>query len=126
MTFKYFLFASLLIFSLVSCEKESQSQTKQSEITKPSLAEGQKLFAKKCTSCHGRGAKGTDQGPPLIHKIYESSHHGDSSFFRAAEKGVAAHHWQFGDMPPVKDISKSDMVVIVNYVRNEQRKAGIH
>ena len=124
--YKTLLFLIFLVFFLISCNRGSQSPNEHGEITKHSLSNGPKLFAKKCASCHGRGAKGTDQGPPLIHKIYESSHHGDVSFFRAAEKGVRAHHWQFGDMPPIKDISKSDMTVIINYVRYEQGKAGIH
>lgn len=123
--YRLFLLLNLLVFSLISCDKGSQSSSGQAELSKPSLTSGQKLFAKNCASCHGRGGKGTEQGPPLIHKIYEPSHHGDIAFFRAAEKGVRAHHWQFGDMPLIKGISKSDMTTIVNYVRNEQRKSGI-
>ncbi len=52
--------------------------------------------------------------------------HGWRTFYRAVEKGVRAHHWQFGDLPPIKNIPRSDLAKIINYVRHEQRKAGIH
>ena len=42
---------------------------------------GKKLYvAEQCATCHGADLKGSDkgsnQGPPLLHKIYEPSHHG--------------------------------------------------
>jgi len=116
-----------VVFALANCNKNPNTEN----IAKPKndvtsdLINGQKLFTKNCAKCHGRGGKGSDQGPPLVHKIYEPSHHGDLSFYRAVESGVRAHHWQFGDMPPLKEVSKSDMSVIIHYVRHEQRKAGI-
>jgi cytochrome c len=87
--------------------------------------EGQKLFARNCMQCHGRNGKGTDQGPPLVHKIYEPSHHNDMSFHRAAMQGVRAHHWQFGNMPKIEGMTEEHMTHIIAYVRKEQRKAGI-
>ena len=86
------------------------------------LAEqGQVLFNANCAACHGRNGAGTQQGPPLVHKIYEPSHHSDLSFQRAAKFGVRAHHWPFGDMPPVPDVTESHMVRIIAYVRELQR-----
>ncbi len=40
-------------------------------------ARGRDVFNARCASCHGRDAKGGRGGPPLIHRIYEPSHHGD-------------------------------------------------
>jgi hypothetical protein len=66
-----------------------------------SMGLGQSLYREKCGSCHGTWGDGSDKGPPLMHKLYVPSHHGDKSFYRAAMQGVQAHHWPFGDMPPV-------------------------
>ena len=57
------------------------------------LAKGRTLFLQNCMQCHGRGAKGTDKGPPLVHRYYEPNHHGDIAFYLAVERGVGQHHW---------------------------------
>lgn len=90
------------------------------------LLPGEVLFDLKCASCHGAKATGTQQGPPLVHQIYEPGHHGDPAFFRAVEMGVRAHHWGFGAMPPVEGVSRADVSLIVNYVRWLQRQGGIN
>ncbi len=90
------------------------------------LGLGQSLFEENCGSCHGTWGHGTDQGPPLMHKLYVPSHHGDESFNRAALRGVRAHHWQFGDMPPVPGISKRTLDRIVPYIRWLQRKNEVY
>jgi mono/diheme cytochrome c family protein len=89
------------------------------------FAEGEVAFQANCASCHGERALGSDQGPPLVHIIYEPSHHADIAFFMAADRGVRAHHWQFGDMPPVPTVSNEQMTAIVAYVRYLQRQVGI-
>lgn len=91
----------------------------------PNPVVGKKLFAKNCASCHGVDLKGTKQGPPLLHPIYVSSHHGDVAFQLAAKNGSRAHHWQFGDMAPVPGVSPDDVAHITAYVRWQQRLAGI-
>lgn len=78
-----------------------------------------------CSECHGTQGSGTDKGPSFINRIYEPSHHGDESFFRAARLGVRAHHWSFGDMPAIKEISDEELSRVVAYVRWLQRGAGI-
>lgn len=93
--------------------------------TPVSLAEGERLFNANCARCHGPRASGTDQGPPLVHLVYEPNHHGDAAFQRAAALGVRAHHWTFGDMPPVPGVSEAEVAAIVSYVRWLQREAGI-
>ncbi len=86
---------------------------------------GQIAFQENCASCHGRKGAGTDQGPPLIHKIYEPSHHADFAFQRAARFGVQAHHWRFGDMPPVEGVTDKQVEWITRYIREVQRANGI-
>ena len=86
---------------------------------------GADLFATHCAACHGDGALGSDQGPPLIHRIYEPSHHSDLAFYRAVALGVHQHHWEFGEMPPVAGVSGEDTAHIIAWIRQEQRAAGI-
>jgi mono/diheme cytochrome c family protein len=88
-------------------------------------ARGADLFDAHCASCHGTGALGSDQGPPLIHRIYEPSHHSDLAFYRAVALGVHQHHWEFGAMPPVAGVSGEDAAHIIAWIRREQRAAGI-
>ncbi len=92
-----------------------------------SALEGEMLFNTNCAACHGPNAAGQDGvAPPLVHKIYEPGHHADGSFYLAAARGVRAHHWPFGDMPPVPDVSEQDVTKIIAYVRTLQRENGIY
>ena len=86
---------------------------------------GQAAFAENCASCHGADAGGTEAGPPLVHRIYEPSHHADLAFLLAARNGVRAHHWRFGDMPPVEGVPERQVEQIVAFVREVQRANGI-
>ena len=88
---------------------------------------GQLAYQAKCAACHGVNAAGQDGvAPPLVHIIYEPSHHGDDSFQRAAATGVRAHHWPFGDMPPVEGVTRGDVTMIIAYIRELQRANGIN
>jgi cytochrome c len=87
--------------------------------------QGEELFKANCAVCHGKNAAGTPNGPPLVHKIYEPSHHSNLSFQRAAKLGVRAHHWPFGNMPPVPDVTDMEVERVVAYVRELQRANGI-
>ena len=87
---------------------------------------GERLFNAKCVACHGETGVGVEgSGPPLVHKIYEPSHHADEAFQRAVQQGVRAHHWGFGDMPPVEGLTRGDVKMIVTYIREIQRENGI-
>ncbi len=91
------------------------------------LAEtGKKNFDANCAQCHGENGSGSDQGPPLIHNIYNPGHHADAAFYMAAKRGVNRHHWSFGDMPPQPQVKEKEMKVIVQYVREVQRANGIY
>lgn len=108
-----------------------QSGTAMAKVLVPELSatarEGEALFTRSCADCHGVDAAGRDGiAPPLVHKIYEPSHHADASFHLAARNGVRAHHWQFGNMPAVEGIGEPDIAKIIVYVRELQRANGIH
>lgn len=88
---------------------------------------GLTAFTAKCADCHGvNGAGRAGIAPPLVHKIYEPSHHGDIAFELAVRNGVRAHHWPFGNMPPVEGLTGADIGAIVAYVRVIQRENGIN
>ena len=88
---------------------------------------GKRAFDAKCASCHGENAAGQNGvAPPLVYKIYEPSHHSDESFQIAAQRGVRAHHWKFGNMPPVPGLTRADVQYITVYVRELQRENGIN
>jgi mono/diheme cytochrome c family protein len=89
-------------------------------------SEGERFFNDYCAACHGRNAAGQEGiAPPLIHRIYEPSHHSDGSFFLAVRQGVRAHHWPFGNMPPVEGLTDRQVEQIVAYIRVLQRTNGI-
>jgi len=107
-----------------------QAQSVMVDVTVPELSapeqKGAVLFAQNCATCHGENAAGKDGvGPPLVHIIYEPSHHGDGSFYVAARLGVRAHHWSFGNMPAQPQITDEDVTKIVAYIRALQRANGI-
>lgn len=108
----------------------SSSSGAHLDVTVPQLSadadRGARVFAANCAACHGENAAGSDQGPPLVHKIYETSHHGDQSFLAAVRNGVRRHHWQYGDMPPQPGVSNRQVAQIVTYVRELQRANGIN
>ena len=100
------------------------------QVTVPTLTKAQKrgeqAFEANCATCHGANAAGqAGVAPPLIHKIYEPSHHDDVAIARAAVLGVRAHHWPFGDMPPVERVTEDEILAIIAYLRAVQRANGI-
>jgi mono/diheme cytochrome c family protein len=121
------LVASLAGLSLLwACERRPAARVDFDPGPVPSeLAEGERLFDRNCGRCHGARATGTENGPPLVHIVYEPNHHADIAFQRAVSFGVAAHHWRFGNMPPVPGLDEEAIARITAYVRWLQRKAGI-
>jgi len=88
---------------------------------------GNRAYDAVCAACHGVNAQGQEGvAPPLVLRIYEPNHHSDMAFVLAAQNGVRAHHWKFGDMPPVEGVTKADVLNIVVYVRALQRENGIN
>ena len=88
---------------------------------------GKTAFEAACASCHGVNAVGQlEVAPPLVHVIYEPSHHGNEAFQLAVANGVRGHHWPFGNMPPVDGFTRGDVQMIVAYIRELQRANGIN
>lgn len=100
------------------------SRIKLPEMT-PQLNLGKMLYDAKCATCHGANAAGTDKGPTFLHRVYHPGHHGDGAFFLAPKRGVRAHHWPFGDMPPVEGVTDPQIEKILHYVRTLQKTNGI-
>ncbi|MDF1610335.1 cytochrome c [Hoeflea sp. YIM 152468] len=122
---------AVFIFRSLQTPETAPSGAALANVVVPDLSaqarDGEILFNRSCASCHGIDAAGQDGiAPPLVHKIYEPSHHGDAAFHLAAKNGVRAHHWQFGHMPPVEGITDPELDLIVLYVRELQRANGIH
>ncbi len=110
---------------------DTQAALPEDQVILPELsaeaAMGRTAFGAACASCHGVNAAGTDSGPPLIHSLYRAGHHPDQSFVNAARQGVRAHHWRFGDMPPVQiALSDAELASIVSYVREMQQANGVN
>lgn len=118
---------SLLVALIVSpaCSQGESSPKASSGVVPADVQAGEAKFKANCSACHGVGGVGTNQGPPLVHKIYEPNHHGDAAFQRAAANGVKAHHWEFGNMPKIDAVTPDDVEQIIKYVRWLQKQAGI-
>lgn len=87
---------------------------------------GAQIFDTHCAICHGVNGEGRDGiGPPLVHIIYETSHHADGAFYAAVQLGVRQHHWSFGDMPRQPQVSEPEITQIIAYIRALQRANGI-
>lgn len=96
------------------------------ETLSPDAQIGQRAFNVVCAECHGQNAAGQNGvAPPLVFRTYEPSHHADESFQRAVQYGVRAHHWNFGNMPPIEGLTRADVQYITRYVRELQRANGI-
>ena len=87
--------------------------------------DGRATFARSCARCHGQDAGGGPGGPPLVHPVYRPAHHADVAFTLAVRRGVVAHHWNAGDMPPLPDVADREIEALVRYVRELQRANGI-
>ena len=85
---------------------------------------GGELYAVHCAECHGSDLRGTDKGPSHLSIVYEPNHHADGAFVFAIQGGSRAHHWSFGDMPPIEGLSSADVDSIIAFVRETQRLEG--
>src|SRR3546814_1675626 len=71
----------------------------------PMAEQGKTAFDANCASCHGPNGSGRDGlAPPLIHKIYEPSHHSDMAFALAIRQGVRAPLCRFRTMSPPQGV----------------------
>ena len=129
------ILAITLVMFTIGCESKHNDATAEPITTQISSSntaipaefqKGETSFNSNCMVCHGVGGTGTDKGPTFLDRIYHPNHHGDQAFYRAAMQGVRAHHWEFGNMPPVEGMIRDIMVDIISYIRWLQREAGIY
>ncbi len=88
------------------------------------VALGSELYQGTCAACHGADLRGTAAGPSFLSIVYEPGHHADAAFVLAVRNGVRAHHWPFGDMPPVEGLRDDDIAAITAFVRERQQIEG--
>lgn len=86
--------------------------------------DGAALYRQTCASCHGEDLRGTNRGPSHLSEVYEPGHHPDESFRAAIARGAPAHHWDFGDMPPVEGLDDDEIEAVIAYVREQQEAEG--
>ena len=101
---------AVMVAALAACESNATNQdaAKPAGGTTPAeMQVGEAKFTATCAACHG-------------------NHHADMAFQRAAENGVRAHHWEFGNMPKIEGVTSGDVEHIIRYVRWLQREAGIY
>lgn len=112
-----------------SLSDHGHPQAQRRPVAVPALSQtaraGAQAFALHCGGCHGADAGGAAGGPALVDPIYRSAHHADASFLLAVRRGVPAHHWRFGNMPPVPAVPADDLASIIRYVREVQKANGI-
>jgi mono/diheme cytochrome c family protein len=119
----------MLLMGLLAIGTAAGADDSSIDIVVPELSAaglaGEAAFGEHCAACHGTTAGGSGKGPPLVHPIYVSSHHGDMAFVLAARQGARAHHWNFGDMPPVPDVTDQELADLIVYVRELQHANGL-
>ena len=113
------------MLAVIACDSSQPKSAVGGAAVPAELQPGEAKFLAYCSACHGPQGGGTQQGPPLVHKIYEPNHHGDAAFQRAAAFGVKAHHWEFGNMPKIDGVTSGDVEQITGYIRWLQHQAGI-
>lgn len=114
--------AAVALILIASCGATS---TTISVLPAGDAGRGADLFLATCAACHGADGLGTDMGPPLVDPTYRPGHHSDAAFLLAVRRGVQPHHWSFGSMPQIPDVSDQDIADIVAHVRGLQTAAGI-
>lgn len=121
------LLAGWLVLAACGSDDQPASRDAAPDISSQSpglIGDGEALYQANCAECHGSDLRGTDKGPSHLSVVYEPNHHGDAAFFLAVQRGSIAHHWDFGDMPPVEGLTEEDVTAIVAYVREQQQISG--
>lgn len=111
-----------LALALAACGGDDSSATSLETI--PAGADGAIVYQARCASCHGEDLRGTDKGPSQLSIVYEPNHHSDESYRLAIRNGVGQHHWGFGNMPAVEDITDEQIELVIDYIRSQQQTLG--
>ena len=108
--------------ALASCGGDDTNTT--AVIPLAADADGATAYEARCASCHGTDLRGTDTGPSQLSIVYEPNHHGDEGYRSAIRNGAPQHHWDFGDMPAISDITDEQIEAVIAYIRGEQQRLG--
>jgi mono/diheme cytochrome c family protein len=107
---------------LLACgQSDSASTTVPLDVDE---TDGATIYQARCAACHGDDLRGTDKGPTQLSIVYEPNHHSDDSYRSAIRNGAAEHHFNFGDMEPVADITDEQIESVIAYVRAQQALLG--
>lgn len=108
------------VLLLAGCSGNGSSDTGP----RPAGETGAALYEQSCASCHGEDLRGTNRGPSQLSQVYAPDHHPDAAYRSAIADGAAAHHWNFGDMPPVNGLSSGEVELVIAYIRQQQQERG--
>jgi len=121
-------FALIILLSLVlaACGGADTDTDTEAAVVLPLAADadGAAIYAARCASCHGADLRGTDKGPSQLSIVYEPNHHGDNAYRSAVLTGAPQHHWPFGDMPVIPEITDEQVEAVIVYIRGEQQRLG--
>ncbi|NNE97222.1 MAG: cytochrome c [Acidimicrobiales bacterium] len=111
-----------LTLSVAACSSDDPAAVPVAPLA--SDADGAAVYQARCASCHGEDLRGTDRGPSQLSIVYEPNHHGDNAYRFAIRNGASQHHWNFGNMPVIEDITDDQIERVIAYIRDEQERLG--
>ena len=111
-----------LTISLAGCASDDEAAAPIAPLAEN--ADGETVYQARCASCHGEDLRGTDKGPSQLSIVYEPNHHGDDAYRFAIRYGASQHHWNFGNMPVVEDITDEQIERVIAFIRAEQERLG--
>jgi mono/diheme cytochrome c family protein len=114
----------IVILGIAACTPANSDGSEVPEQDPVLVAAGEPLYAANCASCHGEDLRGTERGPSHLSNLYRPGHHADGAFLLAVKIGSTQHHWSFGPMPPIADLTDEDVAAITAFVRENQRTEG--
>ncbi len=119
-----------VILRLQAGGKAVAARFAQEALVKPALSPeteaGKAAFERVCAQCHGATLRGSDKGPPLLHRLYApGSGHGDSAILAAMANGALAHMWKFGEMPKPEGLAVGEDRRVLAYIRAMQTANGL-
>ena len=124
--------SAVFVFSIVlaACGEGVPEQSAQAAHLPPpgfigDASTGKELYMQYCKDCHGVNGVGSDKGPAFYLEIYGPRHHANLAFHWAVSRGVRQHHTNFGDMPPIPDLTPEEVEHIILFVRALQQVAGV-
>ena len=124
MSIKYHFLILIATMALVVSACSGDDVESVAVVELPADADGATTYAARCASCHGADLRGTDKGPSQLSIVYEPGHHGDDGYRSAIRNGAPQHHWGFGNMPAVENITDDQIERVISFIRSEQRRQG--